>query len=369
MSVQAVSRSSERSLRRYLRPAIMLAGLALIFYIFWVTSRYPSLFSKAAHLKAGDDVASMAYGSAKFKLDAAMPVWQQIVFSALNWLDGMKVGMTFGVLFGAWLHTVLHYYPLKIGRNAYLNSITGAVIGAPIGVCANCSVPAACGLTRGRGRAELALGFLFSSPNFNPVVLAMTFTALPLRVSLAKYGMLLVIIAFVVPFTVRSVERNEGLTQNFDADDDQPLIGAVAGAGDAPVGKQVVDLMKRYVQGVWMLAKPTLTLMVLASFAAAALLILLPWQSILANAGPVRLALIGAISTFMPIPIALDVMFAAQLQRQGVDLSYVMLFALTLGTFSMVPFLYLWREISRRLAVTLAGFILLCGWLAALLLV
>lgn len=364
-----MSNSTERSLRRYVRPAIMLAGLIAIFYVFWFTSRYPSLFSKAAHLKAGDDVASMAYGSAKFTIDAGMPVWRQIVFSALNWLDGMKVGMTFGVLFGAWLHTVLHYYPLRVGRNVYLNSITGAVIGAPMGVCANCSVPAACGLTRGRGQAELALGFLFSSPNFNPVVLAMTFTALPLTVSLAKYGMLLLIIGLVVPYTIRSVERSEGLAQNLDLDADGPLIAKVAGATDEPVGAQIVELMKRYLQGVWMLARTTIVLMVAASFAAAALLVLLPWQSILANAGPLRLALVGAISTFMPIPIALDVMFAAQLQRQGVDLSYVMLFALTLGTFSLVPFTYIWREISRRLAVTLALFILACGWLAALLLV
>jgi hypothetical protein len=29
----------------------------------------------------------------------------------------MKLGMSFGVLLGALLHTVLRYYPLKIGGN------------------------------------------------------------------------------------------------------------------------------------------------------------------------------------------------------------------------------------------------------------
>jgi uncharacterized membrane protein YraQ (UPF0718 family) len=89
--------------------------------------------------------------------------------------------MTFGVFLGALLHTVLRYYPLKIGNNPFLNSLQGALVGFPAGVCANCSVPTACGITRGHGRVEIALGFLFSSPNFNPVVMMMTFTALPTR--------------------------------------------------------------------------------------------------------------------------------------------------------------------------------------------
>jgi uncharacterized membrane protein YraQ (UPF0718 family) len=97
-------------------------------------------------------------------LTADAPNWLQIVAATVNWLDGMKVGMTFGVLFGALLHTVLRYYPLKIGKNLYLNSLKGALVGAPMGVCANCAVPTACGVTRGHGRVEVALGFLFSSP-------------------------------------------------------------------------------------------------------------------------------------------------------------------------------------------------------------
>ncbi len=55
----------------------------------------------------------------------------------------MKVGMTFGVLFGALLHTGLRYYPLRIGKNLYMNSMKGALVGVPGGVCANCAVPVA----------------------------------------------------------------------------------------------------------------------------------------------------------------------------------------------------------------------------------
>src|SRR5207237_6972259 len=121
------------------------------------------------------------------------PAWQRILVASINWLDSMKLGMTFGVLFGALLHTVLRYYPLKIGKNLYVNSLKGALVGIPMGVCANCAVPAACGVPRGHGRVEVALGFLFSSLNFNPVVMMMTFMALPLAMSLTKYAVLLAV--------------------------------------------------------------------------------------------------------------------------------------------------------------------------------
>ena len=71
-------------------------------------------------------------------------------------------------------------------------------------------------------------------------------------------------------------------------------------------------------------------------------------------------------SVFMPVPIALDVMFAAQLQQQGVPAGYVMMFAMTLGTYSIIPSIYLWREVSKPLAVSLFAFFLVLGWVLAL---
>ena len=107
--------------------------------MFWFASRYPQLFSKADHV--GQALPSMAYTSQLVVLAEDAPVWQRILASAVNWLDSMKIGMTFGVLFGAWLHTVLRYYPLKIGKNLYLNSLKGALVGVPMGVCATVRSP------------------------------------------------------------------------------------------------------------------------------------------------------------------------------------------------------------------------------------
>lgn len=193
----------------FYRVTILLLSITILLCAFWILSRYPALFKKAEHL--GQLVPSMAYGSELFKVTPDLPIWQKIIYTTANWLDGMKIGMSFGIVFGATLHTYLRYFPLNIGNNSYLNSLKGALVGVPMGVCANCAVPAACGLTRGKGRVEVALGFLFSSPNFNPVVLTMTLLALPLAMSITKYAILLAVILLVVPILINYFERTAPL--------------------------------------------------------------------------------------------------------------------------------------------------------------
>ena len=309
----------------------------------------------------------MAYSHEVFRVAEGAPVWQRIVFGAGNWLDSMKIGMSFGVLLGALLHTCLRYYPLRIGKNLYLNSLKGALVGVPMGVCANCAVPTACGVTRGHGRVEVALGFLFSSPNFNPVVVMMTFTALPLTMSLTKYAILLLVILVVVPSAISWLERSKPLNMLTVGEE-----GACALPVAAPDCTETFWSVSRqlnldYAKNVWMLLKPTLTIMLLASVAASAMLTLIPWQTLLTEPTPARLAFVSLISVLMPVPIALDVMFAAQLHQQGVPAAYVMLFAMTLGTYSFIPSIYLWREVSKRLAVILFAFFLGVGWITGLL--
>ncbi len=124
-------------LRCHWRPVILVAAGCALVGLFWLASRYPQLLSKAEHV--GQALPSMAYSSQVMSVTADSPAWLRILAATVNWLDGMKIGMTFGVLLGALLHTVLRYYPLKIGRNLYLNSLKGALVGVPGGVCANCA--------------------------------------------------------------------------------------------------------------------------------------------------------------------------------------------------------------------------------------
>jgi uncharacterized membrane protein YraQ (UPF0718 family) len=363
----AAARFSLTRVPCYWRPIIMLGATAVLLGVFWFASRYPQLFSKTAHV--GQAVPSMAFSSQLMTVAADAPVWLRILAATVNWLDSMKIGMTFGVLFGALLHTVLRYYPLKIGTNLYLNSLKGALVGVPGGVCANCAVPVACGVTRGNGRVEVALGFLFSSPNFNPVVVMMTFMALPLAMGITKYAILLLVILFVVPSLIRWLERDKPLPVLMATDEAATCAIKLPPPEDCqePFLKVFGELARDFGRHVWMLVKPTITLMLLASVVSAALLVLIPWDSLLSEVTPLRMGFASLLSTFMPVPIALDVMFAGHLQQQGVPSGYVMMFAMTLGAYSIIPTIYLWREVSKRLAVSLFAFFLVLGWVLGLL--
>lgn len=341
--------------------AVILLGL------FWFGSRYPALFSKASHV--GQVLPSMTYSHELMRVRAGAPFWERILATTINWLDGMKIGMSFGVLFGALLQTVLGYYPLKISKNLYLNSVKGALAGIPAGICANCSVPVACGMTRGKGGVEVALGFLFSSPNFNLVVMTMTFAALPLRMALTKYAILLFVIIVGVPVIIRWLERKKSFAAFTSGREGESCAIAPVRkkAGDERFLTVLRELGKVYGKHVWMLVKPTVALMLIASSASAVLLVLVPWNSLLASVTPLRVAAASLLSVLMPVPIALDVMFAAQLQHQGIPSGYVMLFLSTLGTFSITPMVYLWREVSRTLAISLFGFFAAVAWVLGML--
>jgi uncharacterized membrane protein YraQ (UPF0718 family) len=359
-------RSPLSRVRCYYRPLILVAAALAMLGVFWFGSRYPQLLAKKAQV--GQALPSMAWSSEVLHIASDAPFWQRTLYGAVNWLNSMKFGMTFGVLFGALLHTVLRHYPLKIGKNLYLNSLKGALVGAPAGVCANCSVPLACGVTRGHGRVEVALGFLFSSPNFNPVVVAMTFIALPPAMSVTKYAILLVVILGVVPALISWMERRSPLRPFAIGNEGEPRIVHLATADcTEPLWQVFRELARDYGKNVWMLVKPTVTLMLLASVVSSALLAALPWQSLLSEVMPLRVAFVSLVSTLMPVPIALDVMFAAQLREQGVAAGYVMLFAMTLGTYSIIPSVYLWREVSKSLAVSLFMFFMAVGLVVGLL--
>jgi uncharacterized membrane protein YraQ (UPF0718 family) len=358
---------SKVNLRYPWRLIILSLWAVILLGLFWFGSRYPSLFSKAAHV--GRVLPSMTYSHELMRVSAGAPFWERILATAVNWLDGMKIGMSFGVLFGALLQTLLSYYPLKIGKNLYLNSVKGALVGIPAGICANCSVPVACGMTRGKGRVEVALGFLFSSPNFNLVVVAMTFAALPLGMALAKYAILLFLIIVGVPLIIRWLERKNSFEVFASGGEGESCSIAPSRrtAGDEHFLTVLRELGKVYGKNVWMLVKPTVALMLLASSVSAVLLVLVPWNSLLASVTPLRVAAASLLSVLMPVPIALDVMFAAQLQHQGIASGYVMLFLSTLGTFSIIPMVYLWREVSRPLAIALFGFFVAVAWVLGML--
>ena len=349
-----------RWLRCHARVITMISLGLLIVGIFWFGSRYPALLAKAHG--AGGPLASMAFSHEAIHTKSSDFILLRILYGSLNWLSSMAIGMTFGIGFGALLHTVLRYYPLRISQNLTMNTLKGALAGVPMGVCANCAVPMACGLTRGQGRIEVALGYLFSSPNFNPVVIAISFTVLPWYFGAVKYALLLAVILLLVPRLIQWLEGRGGMgkiranTSSLSC----PLDLSMPPCEKA-FAESALEVLKDYARHFWMLLKPTITLMVLASFLASTLLVLIPWNSLLGVTGFWRMLIAAALGVFMPVPIALDVMFAGELHRSGINAGYTMLFFMTLGTYSVVPATYLWREVSRKLSISLFAFFLIAG--------
>src|SRR5262249_12554373 len=92
---------SRWNIRCYYRPLVMVAAALVALSVFWFASRYPQLIGKARHV--GQALPSMAFSSDVFEVAADSPAWLRVLASAVNWLDGMKIGMTFGVVFGALL--------------------------------------------------------------------------------------------------------------------------------------------------------------------------------------------------------------------------------------------------------------------------
>ena len=295
LNTQSLSLTISR-IRCFYRPLILVATALTILCVFWFASRYPQLLAKKQHI--GEVLLpSMAWSHEVLHVASDAPAWQRILYGAVNWLNSMKIGMTFGVLMGALLHTYLRYYPLKIGRNLYLNSLKGALIGAPAGVCANCSVPMACGVTRGHGRVEVALGFLFSSPNFNPVVIAMTFVALPPVMGVTKYVILLSVIVLFVPALISWLERSEPLEPFVIGNEGESCaVQLTTDECTEPLLSTFVEMARDYGKNIWMLVKPTITLMLFASVVSSALLTLIPWQTLLSEVTPLRVACVSVVS-------------------------------------------------------------------------
>jgi uncharacterized membrane protein YraQ (UPF0718 family) len=91
----------------------------------------------------------------------------------------------------------------------YLNTLKGIMTGAPAGVCVNCAVPIACGITRGKANIESALSFMFSSPTLNFVVISMIFFGLPAAYGILQYSIIALVLLIFLPAIVHLYNKSQ----------------------------------------------------------------------------------------------------------------------------------------------------------------
>lgn len=351
-----------KDIRCYYPLFIMLAIAALILGVFWFGSRYPQLFLKMEDM-GHHELLSFIWNAQLLKASVNAGFIERWWVSFVNWIWSMRIGMSFGLALGTLLHTLFEFYPPKIGGNIYLNTLKGVILGAPAAVCVNCAVPVACGLTRGKANIESALGFMFSSPTLNFIVVSMVFAGLPWYYGAIQYSLIALVLFVFVPLLVYWQNRN-----NSDADN-TPTTSTCA----IPLYKECEEtflqsakhVIREYGKNLWKLLKTAVPFMLIAALLSSLAMELLPLKSIFAEVNPLMLAGTALITVLLPIPIALDVMTAQQLYAQHVPPPYVMLFLFTLGTYSFLPMSYLWTEVSKKLAIMLYAMFVLLGLVAA----
>jgi len=165
---------------------------------FWTVSRYPALYKKysaGTHVSA---TGAITFGTV-LPVTAGMPLGQRVWRTSVNWLQANEIGMTFGFFFAAAALTVLATMPRRRTGNRYVNSLLGAAVGMPLGVCANCVAPIGRGLYASGMSTESTLAAMFSSPTLNVVVLAMAFALFPLSVVGLKLATMLLMMFVFAP--------------------------------------------------------------------------------------------------------------------------------------------------------------------------
>ncbi len=348
---QLVVRFAER---RLFFAVILIAVLASLF---WTQSRYPQLDDKAMMSGAIQLEDPISFDPV-YPVTPDMGVIERIGKSTINWVDTNKKGMSFGILIAAAFITLFGYLQKRSFAGGFSNSLLGMVMGAPLGVCVNCAAPIARGLYTGGMRAETTLSAMIASPTLNIVVLTMTFSLLPVYMALGKIALSVLVILVAVPLICRLLPREE--LQRPAAKVPAPT-GWDLG-GQESVAHALAGFVISYLANLWFIIKSTVPLMLLAGLLGAIVGTLLPQDLIVGLGFSIALlALIAVVGTFLPVPIAFDVVLAGALLAGGLAHGYVFTLLFTLGSFSVYSLLIVASTISMRAGLYLAAAVAALG--------
>ena len=342
-----------------MRILLVLAVLATTTTMFWSGSRYPSLNEKAimGGSAALEDPLSF---EASLQTQPGDPLPQRILFSTVNWVETNVEGMTFGLVIGACLLTLIGLISVRGHRNGYVNAALGLLVGTPLGVCVNCAAPVAKGMHDGGARLETSLATMFSSPTLNIVVISMLLSIFPPYLVVIKLALTLFFILLVVPWLSRRVFSDE---RALTYDDTLCAIApAEPSQPDSSLASALLMTGSDLIKNLWYVVSRTVPLMLLAGGLGAVAANVLPLQT-LVDLEPTlaSLVLVALVGIFLPVPVAFDIVVVAVLISTGVPMIYSMTLLFTLGIFSIYPFMIVWRSISARVAIVLTSVLIAMG--------
>jgi uncharacterized membrane protein YraQ (UPF0718 family) len=365
MDIATSPRSSkEFSIDKRIVWTILLVGA--IACVFWFTSRIPALNEKA--LMAGDTELS-GLGFAPLLPPTGAESFPVLVLkNSINWTATNRQGMTFGLMLAGALMTLFSLFRQPKFRGRFSNAALGMAMGSPMGVCVNCATPIAQGIYAAGGRAETMLGAMMSSPTLNFIVLAMLLSMFPLYMVAVKVSLTVAFVLLGVPLIVRitgvqdftpesSLEQTGWFSRYLTP---PALMGDAALEREARWGRGLAWVVRAFARNFWFIVRTTVPLMLLAGVLGAFLVTVLPFDT-LAEVLPgdslawtlVAMLGVSVLGVLLPVPMAFDVILVAVLFEAGLPVKYAMVLLLTMGIFSVYPFLLLWQMVSKSLALTL----------------
>jgi uncharacterized membrane protein YraQ (UPF0718 family) len=354
----AIAIGAVSSWRNRVIALVLLLGIGAYF---WVGSRYPALYKKYSQGTQIKVTGAITFGTV-LAVQKDMPLQQREWRTTVNWLQANEIGMTFGFFFAAAALTLLATIPQRRFANPYLNSLLGVTVGMPLGVCANCVAPIGRGLYASGMSAESTLAAMFSSPTLNVVVLAMTFSLFPWPIVGLKVATMLVMMFVFAPLIASKLRAKEPTTTNVTG----AAICAVDLPGTANWGQALVVTLRTYAKSFWYVLRVGLPLMLLAAVLGALAAETIPQQGLAAPATLGGIALVAIVGTFLPVPMAFDVVIAYVLMSRGVAIPYVVAILCTLGIYSVYSFLMVGKTISWKTAASAAVAVAALGTLAGI---
>jgi uncharacterized membrane protein YraQ (UPF0718 family) len=320
---------------------ILLASTVLLVGYFWIESRYPSLDLKASMSEAIvlDDVLvhdTLVENESKNS-------FLRIFYSLINWMYANWRGMTFGLMLASLLMSLLSCITIVQSKNKLIRVIQGILLGIPLGVCVNCVAPIVFGFKKKGISKETALGTLFSSPTLNITIILMLFNLFPVYFSIIKVLLTFVLLLIVVPFFY----SDSNLELEINPNEINPNIIETFKSAFFESSKELFKNFK-------FIVIRTVPLMILAGFLGSILSVLIPLEALTGLESSFwLLVFVSAIGTFLPVPIAVDLMFGSMLLELNLPISIIFVYTFSLGSYSIYSAFIVSKIFSKKVGVSL----------------
>src|SRR5215475_12597237 len=184
--------------KRFILGILLTAAVAAVF---WGGSRYPALNEKLL-MGTATHFSGLAF-STLVEISPDEKPLPRAFYTFINWAYTNRQGMTFGILFGALVMTLLALIDRRRFRSRFANALMGMAFGTPLGVCVNCAAPIGKAIQDAGGSAETSLATMMSSPTLNVIVLTMLFGLFPTYMAVIKIGLTVGFILIGIPLLTR----------------------------------------------------------------------------------------------------------------------------------------------------------------------